>query len=271
MSLGALLWGLASGQTLESALELADVHPAPPTAKSLSMSLPRGAGRFEIRSATMLDLIDTAYKTESAEVRGGPSWLDKDRFDVNTKIPATTPLDSLRPMLQKLLADRFKLKARTETQQVAVYALTLGKGKPKLRETVPGPDKEGCRAQPVTDPIAPGGVRPQLMKCHNVTMETFLQTLRAVGFGYFSGNVVDLTGLKGNWDFEFRWTQFALLTYAGHAGHLTFRRAGEGPRAEAGDSEGSAACGGDRKRQSDTDAERSWGCAAVSGPSSDGI
>jgi len=49
-------------------------------------------GRYEVRGATMLDLIRIAYGVESDAVLGGPSWRDWDRFDVI----AATPL-SLNP------------------------------------------------------------------------------------------------------------------------------------------------------------------------------
>jgi len=40
------------------------------------------AGRFELRRATMLDLIKTAYGVDPEVVFGGPGWLELDRFDV---------------------------------------------------------------------------------------------------------------------------------------------------------------------------------------------
>jgi uncharacterized protein (TIGR03435 family) len=42
--------------------------------------------------------------------------------------PVRTTQDKLRLMLQRLLADRFKLAARRKTQVAAAYVLTRGKG-----------------------------------------------------------------------------------------------------------------------------------------------
>ena len=38
-------------------------------------------------------------------------------------------------MLQKLLADRFQLNVHRESNEVAVYALVIGKNGPKLKDT----------------------------------------------------------------------------------------------------------------------------------------
>ena len=91
-------------------------------------------GRFEVRTATMVDLISLAYDMESDKVLAGPSWLDWDRFDVAAKAPPATTRENLNLMLQKLLADRFQLVVHKDTKPMPAYALTAGKGKPKMKE-----------------------------------------------------------------------------------------------------------------------------------------
>ena len=39
-------------------------------------------GRYEVRLATMVDLIGTAYHVDTEKVVGGPNWLEMDRFDI---------------------------------------------------------------------------------------------------------------------------------------------------------------------------------------------
>jgi uncharacterized protein (TIGR03435 family) len=68
-------------------------------------------GRYDVRRATMLGLIETAYGLDADKVFGGPSWLDWDQFDVAAKAPSTTSPETVKLMLQTLLADRFKLVA----------------------------------------------------------------------------------------------------------------------------------------------------------------
>jgi uncharacterized protein (TIGR03435 family) len=48
--------------------------------------------RYDLRKATMLDMIRLAYGFEPDEVLGGPGWLEFDRFDVAAKtLPSTSP------------------------------------------------------------------------------------------------------------------------------------------------------------------------------------
>jgi uncharacterized protein (TIGR03435 family) len=47
-------------------------------------------GRYELRKATMLDLIKIDYGVDADTVFGGPSWLETDRFDVIAKAPSAT-------------------------------------------------------------------------------------------------------------------------------------------------------------------------------------
>ena len=55
----------------------------------------------------MKALIARAYDVKEYQVEG-PQWLESERYDVMAKIPEGTDKAQLRPMLQRLLADRFK-------------------------------------------------------------------------------------------------------------------------------------------------------------------
>src|SRR5262249_49388647 len=118
------------------AFELADVHVSPPSGLAqIQMSggvTPRN-GRFEIRNATMLDLVRTAYSVEPEKVVGGPNWLASDRFDVIAKAPAGTTKENARLMLRELLAERFGLTVHNDSRPLPVFALTAGSGKHKLK------------------------------------------------------------------------------------------------------------------------------------------
>src|SRR5215469_14036786 len=65
-----------------------------------------------------------------------------DRFDLEAKAedPQTATEADLQVMLQRLLADRFKLKFHRETQQVDGMELVVAKNGPKVRQA--GPDEE---------------------------------------------------------------------------------------------------------------------------------
>src|SRR5215467_15623765 len=153
--LGLVLSGLALSQTVPTTFESADVHvSAPTTNPSLHGGALRGS-RFEVRTATMVDLISMAYNMESNKVLGGPNWLDWDRFDVAAKAPQGTKQEELNQMLQNLLADRFKLVTHKDSKPMPAYALTVGKdNKPKMKQASGGGQAE-CRPVQNAAPGAP--------------------------------------------------------------------------------------------------------------------
>jgi uncharacterized protein (TIGR03435 family) len=200
ISLVAILSSLAFGQSNGTSpkFDVADVHPSARAANPytyLSGGVLRG-GRYDLHKATMLDLVRIAYGVDPDKVLGGPNWLELDRFDVDAKAPPDTPPETVKLMLQALLAERFKLALHNDTRPMPAFTLTAGKGKPKLREAE-GSGESGCQSPP-----QPGY---STMTCRNLTMEAFAQTLRGRAGDYLTIPVVDSTGLKGSWDFDLRW------------------------------------------------------------------
>jgi uncharacterized protein (TIGR03435 family) len=218
--LTAMMIPSASGQSTEPkpAFEVADVHVSPRTTNPIFRAGLHGE-RYEVHNATMLDLIRTAYSFDADKVSGGPSWLEYNRFDVTALAPANTPQDQVKLMLQSLLDQRFKLVVHNDTRPVAAFILSMGKGKPKLREAdVSG--KTGCQTQPIQMPAAPtpDQIRVPMMgiACHNTTMEAFVTELKGIGGGgYVTNVVVDSTGLKGSWDFDYKFTLKPLAQLVG--------------------------------------------------------
>jgi uncharacterized protein (TIGR03435 family) len=218
LSFAALLCGVAVGQTLsESApqFEVADIHASSHTTQPVVQGPFYNGGRYELRSATMLDLIRTAYGVDPEKVVGGPNWLEMDRFDVFAQAPGGSTAESRRQMLQALLADRFKLVVHHDTKPIAAFALKVGK-RPLLKET--DGSGSGCNFTVQNAPQPPsGGGPPQgpitlpviLYTCKNTTMAAFAEgMLSMVGAGQYFNNrlVVDQTGLQGAWDFTFKFT-----------------------------------------------------------------
>ena len=118
-------------------------------------------GRYELRNATMVDLIRIAYGVEAEKVLGGPNWLEFDRFDVSAKAPTATPPETLQLMLQALLADRFKLAVHKDSKPLSVFVLSMGKGKHKLKEA----DGVGTGCQPQPQTPQPGVIPQQAISC----------------------------------------------------------------------------------------------------------
>jgi uncharacterized protein (TIGR03435 family) len=213
-----LLAGAAFSQSSDkpSAFDSADVHVSPPSTNPTMRGGALRGGRYEVRTATMVDLISMAYNMEPDKVLGGPRWLDWDRFDVLAKAPLATTQESLNLMLQNLLADRFKLVVRKDTKAMPAFVLTAGKGKPKMKEAS-GSGQPDCPGVPQSP--AGGAVPYQMVSCRNMTMAAFAGFLRAIGGGtYLPDPVVDQTGLTGAWDFDLKWTPRNRLAQAGPDG-----------------------------------------------------
>ena len=224
VSLIAILSCVGFGQAAENPpkFDLADVHASAKASNPyMSGGVLRG-GRYDLRNATMVDLIRTAYSIDdNSRIQGGPAWLDTDRFDIVAKAPQSTPPESVKLMLQALLADRFKLVVHIDTKPMPVFALLMGKGKPKMKES-DGKGEPGCQGQPQkpAQSPTPGEIPYQVVACRNMTMEQFTQRMGMAG-AYVTNPAVDQTGLKGAWDFDIKWTGRGQLVAAGSSG-ITF-------------------------------------------------
>ncbi len=209
-----------SAPATPATFEIADVHTSAHTQFPFFQGGVLRRDRYLLKNATMVDLIATAYGVDNDKVVGGPSWLEKDRFDVVAKTPPSTSPDAVKLMLQSLLADRFKLVEHTDTKPMPVFDLTVGKaGKPKLKQA-DGSGESGC--EPQQQNFTPGTISYITVSCHNVTMEAFAQTLRQFAGGYLNNPVVDSTGLKGSWDFDIKWSGRGQLAQAGADGISIF-------------------------------------------------
>jgi uncharacterized protein (TIGR03435 family) len=146
---------------------------------------------------TLQDLITTAYGVDDSKVAGGPAWLDKDKFDVIAKGPATASYTVLQGMLKTLIVQRFGLAVHTEDRPVPVFALTAGKRGAKLKRS-DGQARSECKIS--------AGAKGRTYICQNTTMAQFAERLPTVAAGYITHPMVDLTALKGAYDFELTWT-----------------------------------------------------------------
>jgi uncharacterized protein (TIGR03435 family) len=208
--------------------EAADVHVSAKIQNPFVRTSPVRGGRYEIKYATMVDLIHTAYGFDTNKILGGPSWLEMDRFDVIARVPADSTPDTQKLMLQSLLADRFRLVVHKDTKPLPAYALVAGK-KPQLKEAE-GTEESGCK--PASSGSGPDGMRimvgaavmggavggsPQTLTlgpggtiqyaCRNMTMKAFTEGLRnMMGASLGPNPILDETGLTGRYNFDMRWS-----------------------------------------------------------------
>ena len=223
----------ASTGPVTATFEIADVHPSPFDRNRLVYNSETGSldgDRYIWREATMTQLIAVAYNQEPPNVQGGPSWLDWDRFDIEAKTSPTASKAEIQLMLQSLLKQRFHLVVHTGTAPMPVYVLTVQPGKSKLKES-DGTGDSGCKQQPLSGPPNPDVIPQIVLACHNEAMEQFVGLLRGAinspmvfrgGPAPYVKPVIDSTGLKGAYDFEFKLTPQVLLAFAGPDGITVF-------------------------------------------------
>jgi uncharacterized protein (TIGR03435 family) len=174
-----------------------------------------GHGRLDATGITLKTLIEIAWdlnENEMEAIANAPPWLDKDRWDIVAKMsnddasiaankPPQADVQTLRRMLQALLADRFGLQAHIEDREGDAYSLVavnpkMNPGDPKAHTRCtegPGPDGK--------DPRIANPILNRLLYCQNMTMEQLGIELQSVADGYIHNTALDKTGLKGGYNF----------------------------------------------------------------------
>ena len=166
------------------------------------------------------DYIGAAYNLKIHQIQG-PDFMGGERFDIAAKLPPGAKESDVPEMLKALLADRFQLKAHRETKDFPVYALAVAKGGLKMKESPPDPDavpdpgeKPKAPATNVTGSGGRGGVHIEYghgsfftmadnkFIARKLPMASFVEVLAR----FEDKPVVDLTGLKGSYDFDLEFT-----------------------------------------------------------------
>ena len=165
--------------------------------------------RYELHHATMADLIRIAWGlNDNNRVLAGPAWLEDTRFDVLAKAPDSTTPETAKLMLRTLLRDRCQLTVHDDRRPMQAYALTRGKRALQIKEASGQGNQTNvgtCRLQPSS--ANPGAVPVRVTSCRGITMEAFATELPGLASDYFGHlSMADLSGLKGSWDFDLKWT-----------------------------------------------------------------
>ena len=217
--------GAAMAQTAAPgpAFEVASVKPAAPLDRSQMLSgqmhigMKIDAARVDIGGMSLADLIRVAYRVKPYQL-SGPDWMTAERFDVLAKMPEGATREQVPEMLQALLAERFKLAVHRESKEHAVYALVVGKGGPKLKESAPDADAPAGGDAPAALDVHVSGrgentqvsiSSGQIGTAHMSMGPNGIMRLEAPKMNmaaladllarFFDRPVVDLTGLKGTY------------------------------------------------------------------------
>jgi uncharacterized protein (TIGR03435 family) len=142
------------------------------------------------------DLVKFAYGVHAKQIVNRPDWLAIDKVDIDgvLDVEGQPNLKQMQTVVKKLLADRFQLKFHRDRKELAVYALEIAKGGPKLTRGTADRDEPG-------NENASRRYGIYTMKVENNSMSDFAQLMQL----FVDRPVVDQTRLEGKWDFQWSW------------------------------------------------------------------
>lgn len=196
---------------------MASIKPsAPPEMGRMFVGTRGGPGtsdptRFTCTNCAIPQLILIAYNIRPYQLNA-PGDLNSQRFDIVAKIPEKSTKEDFRVMMQKLLAERFKLVIHRDTKEMPLFDLVIGKSGPKFKES---PDQSDT-VQDATGPIGPPkigkdgfpemapGRSGMLMMNGRARITAYKQTMEQLAgqLGNQAGRpVMNATGLTKKYDF----------------------------------------------------------------------
>jgi uncharacterized protein (TIGR03435 family) len=196
--------------------EVASVRPFSITqvdGGSVTLGLRMDGAQTRITGLTMRDLLGMAYRVKLYQLNG-PEWMAMERYDINAKLPAGVSPEKLPEMVQALLNDRFGIRLHRESKEMPVYALVVGKPPLRLKDSVIDPTAPPPTAVQVTGTGSAAGVSVNLGNGSSYTFaggkfeakKVNAAAMAAVLERFTDRPVLDVTELKGTYDFEFKVT-----------------------------------------------------------------
>jgi uncharacterized protein (TIGR03435 family) len=209
-------------------------------AGKLHVGMKVDAVRVDIGNFPLMQLICKAYDVKPYQVKG-PGWLlTGQRFDIVANLPHGATKEQVPQMLQALLAERFKLAIHRDTKEQAVYAMVAGKSGIKMKEAEPDPVlPDGSAPNPavtgsssvsisqtkggavVSDgqgkqqkmSVSPDG-KMMRMEASKISMAELAEGLSPIS----DHPIVDMTGLKGNYQVTLEISMQEIMAAARAAG-----------------------------------------------------
>lgn len=191
------LVAMASAALAQTEFDVASVKPlATFVPGSNSEKIIAHPGRLTMHSVRLRTCIRWAYDVKDFQVTG-PAWMGRiemsgpniDRFDIEAEAAEGTPVPEMKRMLQRLLAERFRLAVHRESKVVQGFALLIARPSAALK---PSEDQTGPMRMAAT---------PSEMAFFSTTMADFGEYLAS----RLLVPVIDQTGLEGRFDLTMRW------------------------------------------------------------------
>jgi uncharacterized protein (TIGR03435 family) len=203
--------GVAFAQTSPRVeFDVASIRPSPQLSEQVSLGLHLDGAQVRYASLSLKNYIASAYRVKPYQI-SAHDWSASQRFNIAATLPAGSTQAQIPEMLQALLTDRFQIKMHREKRELPVYALELGKGPLKLKETPPDADTEKGDAKGGVNVAASGsgaGIGVNLGNGSSYTFANNRFEARKLTMTVLSANlerfmdrpILDATGLKGNYD-----------------------------------------------------------------------
>ncbi|HTA46028.1 MAG TPA: TIGR03435 family protein [Bryobacteraceae bacterium] len=210
--------------------------------------------RAEYLYLDLKTLMTYAYGVKPYQI-AGPDWMSSTRFDIVAKMPEGSTKEDAPRMLQSLLEERFRLTTHRVSAEHPVLALVVGKGGPRLKasagkpvaidESAPlkvgemkmdGPDGpvrakvDLATGSSVVDMGLKGKMSYRLNPATQSTHLEFSMTTMAgfadmmtqlmtqLGGGAGARQIVDMTGIQGNYDSSLEISLAEIIAIAKSAG-----------------------------------------------------
>ena len=209
--------------------------------------------RAEYLYLDLRSLMSLAYGVKPYQITG-PDWMATEHFDIVAKMPEGSKKEDAPKMLETLLEERFKLTTHRASAEHPVLALVVGKGGPKLKASTgtpvaidesaplkPGELKMDGSDGPVRvkvdmttgSSVIDMGLRGKMsysLKPATQSMHIDFSMTTMAGFadmitqlfaqlgGTGGRQVVDMTGIKGNYDASIDLSLMEIIAMARAAG-----------------------------------------------------
>lgn len=191
--------------------EVASIKPSAQSAQAQTSAGLHIDGSVARYSALSLKLyLGMAYNLRNYQI-SAPDWMASERWDITAKLPDGSDPKQIPQMLQALLRDRFQIKTHRETRELPVYGLITGKGGLKLKESPadPAAGKPPERSASVATSGAAGNSVTSYGNGSYFTLggnkfegKRLSMAIISAALARFADRpVVDMTDLKGNYDF----------------------------------------------------------------------
>ena len=189
-ALGITFVAVLVAQVPRFTFEVASIRPSADRQRANFTETAPGGERFTATNVPLKLLVMTAYDVNASQISGGPTWMNTEFFDIQAKPERPGSQQQIHLMLRSLLEERFSLRVHKTTEERPIYILTAENYQSKIH-----PDSSSNKPH-----VGRGGSGQTIFENVPIAQLAYFLQLR------LRRDVVDKTGLNGNFDFELAWT-----------------------------------------------------------------